>query len=173
MRENGFQILEDTRKTAFNVAFRSALNRSFLALAPADNRESLLVADLSLYDYYHEVDIRRGQRFARAMAGHYDSPLDPPIEAMYPFGELPPGSLLVDIGGGSGQHAKRLLKKYPRISVVVQDHASVVSTAQKTTLDPEIANRLRWEPHDYYTEQPRKGAAIYLFSHVMMDNTDA
>ncbi|KAF3491668.1 putative Cytochrome P450 monooxygenase [Arthroderma uncinatum] len=152
--QTGYQIPESPTEAAFGKAFRTKL---------------------SLYEYYHSVDTDRGQRFSRAMAGHYDSPLDMPIELVFPFDDLADGSTLVDIGGGNGQNAIRLVTSYPQLSAVVQDHKSVVSMAESTVkekLDEKIACRITWEAHNYYTEQPRKGAAVYLLSHVLMDNSD-
>lgn len=108
------------------------------------------------------------------MAGYYEANLENPIEVMFPFQDMPDGSLLVDIGGGNGQQAIRLASLYPQMSCVVQDHVSVVSAAEKETSLPEgTVGRIIWEAHDFYTPQPRKGAAIYLFHHVLADNTNA
>ncbi|EFE40402.1 cytochrome P450 monooxygenase, putative [Trichophyton verrucosum HKI 0517] len=109
------------------------------------------------------------------MAGHYDGPLDMPIELIYPFDGLPDGSTIVDIGGGNGQNAIRLVKSYPQLAAIVQDHVSVISNAEnmvKESYREEIASRTTWEAHDYYAQQPQKGADIYLLSHVLMDNSD-
>lgn len=108
------------------------------------------------------------------MAGHYDGPLDKPIEDIYPFQDLPDGSLLIDIGGGNGQQAIRLASKFPQIFCVIQDHGSTISHAEKSVVLPaEVADRIHWEAHDYHTTQPRRGATVYLLSHVLMDNSDA
>ncbi|PHH92284.1 hypothetical protein CDD83_8098 [Cordyceps sp. RAO-2017] len=149
---NHFQIPQDPRKAAFCEAFQT---------------------DISLYDFYHSVDTKRGERFARAMVGHYDGQLNQPLETIFPFGDLADGSLLVDIGGGTGRQAIRLAALFPQLSCVVQDHSSVVSGAEKEIeLSENITNRISWEAHDFCTLQPRKGAAVYLLSHVLMDHTD-
>lgn len=109
------------------------------------------------------------------MAGHYDGPLDMPIELIFPFDHLPDGSTLVDIGGGNGQNTIRLAVSYPQLSAVVQDHHSIVSVAEnavKEKFDAQLTDRITWEAHDYYSPQHRKGAAVYLLSHVLMDNSD-
>jgi O-methyltransferase len=109
------------------------------------------------------------------MAGHYDSSLDMPVEQIFPFDYLPDGSTLVDIGGGNGQNAIRLAVSYPRLSAVVQDHRSIVSVAEKALkekFDRQLTDRITWEAHDYYSPQSQKGAAVYLLSHVLMDNSD-
>ncbi|EFR00715.1 sterigmatocystin 8-O-methyltransferase [Nannizzia gypsea CBS 118893] len=149
-----FKISDNPTEAAFGIAFQTKL---------------------SLYEYYHSVDTERGRRFSRAMAGHYDGPLDMPIELIYPFDYLPNGSTLVDIGGGNGQNTIRLVVSYPQLSAVVQDHVSVISIAEKKVkqqYDEKIAGRITWEAHDYYAQQPQKGADIYLLSHVLMDNSD-
>ncbi|KAM5433050.1 hypothetical protein MferCBS31731_007274 [Microsporum ferrugineum] len=150
----GFRISDNPTEAAFGMAFQTKL---------------------PLYEYYHTVDTERGQRFSRAMAGHYDGPLDMPIELIYPFDYLAGGSTLVDVGGGNGQNAIRLVISYPQLSAVVQDHVSVISMAENTVkekYDEKIAGRVTWEAHDYYAQQPRKGADVYLLSHVLMDNSD-
>ncbi|EEQ31885.1 OmtA [Microsporum canis CBS 113480] len=150
----GFKISDNPTEAAFGMAFQTKL---------------------PLYEYYHTVDTERGQRFSRAMAGHYDGPLDMPIELIYPFDYLAGGSTLVDVGGGNGQNAIRLVILYPQLSAVVQDHVSVISMAENTVkekYDEKIAGRVTWEAHDYYAQQPRKGADVYLLSHVLMDNND-
>ncbi|EZF95261.1 hypothetical protein H113_04325 [Trichophyton rubrum MR1459] len=109
------------------------------------------------------------------MAGHYDGPLDMPIELIYPFDDLPDGSTIIDIGGGNGQNVIRLVKSHPQLVAIVQDHVSVISNAEnmvKESYGEEIVGRITWEAHDYYAQQPRKGADIYLLSHVLMDNND-
>lgn len=109
------------------------------------------------------------------MAGYYDGPLDYPIELIFPFGQLPSACTVVDIGGGNGHNAIRLVSTHRQLSVVVQDHLSVVSVAEKAAsekLGPEDVGRITWQAHDYYSPQPRRGADVYLLSHVMMDNSD-
>ncbi|EZF22785.1 hypothetical protein H112_04290 [Trichophyton rubrum D6] len=149
-----FKTSDDPTEAAFGVAFQTKL---------------------PLYEYYHSVDTERGRRFSRAMAGHYDGPLDMPIELIYPFDDLPDGSTIIDIGGGNGQNVIRLVKSHPQLVAIVQDHVSVISNAEnmvKESYGEEIVGRITWEAHDYYAQQPRKGADIYLLSHVLMDNND-
>lgn len=107
------------------------------------------------------------------MAGHYNSPLSKPIESIFPFQHLPANSVLVDVGGGNGQQAIRLTTLYPQVSCVVQDHDSVIASAQKAaTVSTDVAQRITWQAHDFYSPQPCKAANVYLLSHIMMDNTD-
>ncbi|PHH74763.1 hypothetical protein CDD80_2861 [Ophiocordyceps camponoti-rufipedis] len=153
MRRTGYKVPCDPREAAFCAAFQTKL---------------------SLYEYYHTVDIGRGKRFASAMAGHYDGPLDPAVETLFPFEELPGKALLVDVGGGNGQHSIRLASRFPGLTCVVQDHDNVVAAAREQDSLPEnVTGRISWQAHDLYAPQPVKGADVYLLSHVLMDHTDA
>lgn len=132
---------------------------------------TLPTADKTLYDYYDSVDPERGNRFGKAMAGHYNTALDEPIERMYSFDSLNPHAQVVDIGGGQGQHSIRLATKYPRMSFIVQDLPSVVDSAQATVEIPIAASgRVQWQTHNMYTPQPVCAADVYLLSHVLMDH---
>lgn len=115
------------------------------------------------------MDQTRGSRFADAMAGHYNTPLDEPIENIFPFDSLHPNALIVDIGGGNGQHSMRLGTKYPGMSFIVQDHASVVEVAQ-STVPSALGGRIQWQSHEMFAPQPVEGADVYLLSHVLMDH---
>jgi hypothetical protein len=107
------------------------------------------------------------------MEGRYKGYLDEPVQSMIPLHDLPPNSLLVDIGGGNGQHAISLASLYPQLNCLIQDHSSVVSAARENIVLPDdIKTRVSWEAHDYFLPQPRKAADIYLLSHVLMDNTE-
>lgn len=117
------------------------------------------------------MDQKRGRRFADAMAGHYNTPLDEPIENIFPFGSLDPNATVVDIGGGNGQHSMRLATKFSGMSFTVQDHQSVIEGAQ-SAVPSAIAGRIQWQPHDMYSPQQVEGADVYLLSHVLMDNSD-
>ncbi|EAU32941.1 predicted protein [Aspergillus terreus NIH2624] len=131
----------------------------------------LITSDKTLYEYYDSVDMRRGDRFATAMAGHYNTPLDDPIESLYPFDTLKQDTQIVDIGGGKGQQSIRLGMKYARMSFIVQDLGSVVESAQASVDIPKsVAGRIQWQAHNIFSPQPLQGADVYLLSHVMMDH---
>lgn len=104
------------------------------------------------------------------MAGHYNTPLDEPIENIFPFNMLDPNASIVDIGGGNGQHSMRLGTKYPGMSFIVQDHASVIEGAQ-STVSSAMTGRIQWQSQDMFSPQQVEGASIYLLSHVLMDHS--
>ncbi len=47
----------------------------------------------------------------------------------YDWSSLPPGSVVVDVGGGIGVSSLQLAKSFPDMKLVVQDRAAVVKEA--------------------------------------------
>ena len=56
----------------------------------------------------------------------------------------------------------RLASSFPKLHFIVQDLASTVDSAA-SSLPPELSDRVEFMPHDFFTEQPVKGADLYLF----------
>ncbi|KAK0513545.1 hypothetical protein JMJ35_003909 [Cladonia borealis] len=76
--------------------------------------------------------------------------------------------LLVDVGGGTGTNLQEFHGKYPGLhgQLILQDKPEVIK--QATGLDQSI----RTMAHDFFTEQPVKGARAYYMSSVLHDWTD-
>ena len=53
------------------------------------------------------------------------------ISAGYTWGQLPEGSLIVDVGGGLGSKSLVLAKHHPQLRIIVQDRGAVVQDAVK------------------------------------------
>ncbi|OAA74243.1 O-methyltransferase [Cordyceps fumosorosea ARSEF 2679] len=155
LRENNYRIGADDSKAAFCKAFQT---------------------ELPHYEYFYKVDPKRGERFTRAMTSTHSGPLGALIETAYPFWELPAGSTVVDVGGGSGRLAIRLAKLQPHLYFVIQDHASVVEAGREAAVEdlraPELEGRITWEAHDFFTAQPRKAAPVYMLSRILVDHGD-
>lgn len=70
----------------------------------------------------------------------------------------------VDVGGSHGFVCVELARRWPRMSFIVQDLASTVESAPKPICDDEtIASRIRLQKHDFFEEQPVKGADVYFY----------
>lgn len=77
--------------------------------------------------------------------------------------------LLVDVGGSNGSVAVELAECLPKMRFVVQDKPEVI----KDVLVPEILQkRLQFMAHDFFEEQPVKGADIYLLRSILHDWPD-
>ncbi|KAL1799816.1 hypothetical protein ACET3X_000158 [Alternaria dauci] len=76
-------------------------------------------------------------------------------------------ALLVDIGGGFGQHSVAFKKKFPEIlgRIVVQDVPSTLAHAPK-------ADGIEFQTHDFFTQQPIRDAKFYYLRHIMHDWAD-
>jgi demethylsterigmatocystin 6-O-methyltransferase len=79
-------------------------------------------------------------------------------------------AVLVDIGGGFGQHSITFKQKYPQVSgrVVVQDLSSTLMHVPAPR--PE---GIEFEEYDFFTAQPIRGAKFYYLRHIMHDWPDA
>lgn len=76
-------------------------------------------------------------------------------------------ALLVDIGGGFGQHSVAFQKKFPQLPgrIVVQDIPSTLAHA------PSV-DGIEFQTHDFFTAQPIKGAKFYYLRHILHDWAD-
>ncbi len=82
-----------------------------------------------------------------------------------------PGSTFVDVGGGQGSVACALAEATTRMRFVVQDLEGTVQDGQKSL--PEILRgRVSFMEHDFFTEQPIKGAEVYFFRWILHDWSD-
>lgn len=76
-------------------------------------------------------------------------------------------ALLVDVGGGFGQHSVAFRKAFPQLQgrIVVQDIPSTLAHAPKV-------EGLEFIAHDFFTPQPINGAKFYYLRHILHDWPD-
>ncbi|RAH41803.1 S-adenosyl-L-methionine-dependent methyltransferase, partial [Aspergillus brunneoviolaceus CBS 621.78] len=151
--QNKYHIPDERHRSAFELAFDT---------------------NTPCYDYYHQTDPRRGQRFDTAMEGYFRLNAPTPLEEIIDLRALcPEDALVVDVGGGRGHHSLRLAQRYPRMRFIVQDYADKApSSTSSIAPDPRLRERVSWTKHDFFGEQPVRGAAVYLLSHILMDHPD-
>ena len=78
---------------------------------------------------------------------------------------------VVDVGGSTGALATALADQFPNIeSITVQDLPAVTAVS---TVPERLRGRLRFESHDFFTEQTARGAAVYFLRWVLHDWSDA
>ena len=77
----------------------------------------------------------------------------------------------VDIGGSKGHVSIVLAKEHANINFIVQDSAKTVAIGRQEVPD-EVKDRISFTVHDFWTEQPVKGAEVYLFRQIFHDWSD-
>jgi hypothetical protein len=78
---------------------------------------------------------------------------------------------IVDVGGSHGQVSYDIARKFPDLSFIVQDLPKVVEDA-KGKVPSDLADRVEFMAHDFFTEQPVKGADVYYFRWILHDWSD-
>lgn len=125
--------------------------------------------DGAFFDELGKDDERR-DRFASAMQVLQSFPTLDPAFLLDNLGWEDNGpQLVVDVGGSNGSIACRMLRKYPTVHAVVEDLPAVVANAQ---VPPDLEQRLSFRAHDFFTEQPVRGADVYLLRSILHDWPD-
>ncbi|KAL8832107.1 MAG: hypothetical protein Q9191_000464 [Dirinaria sp. TL-2023a] len=79
-------------------------------------------------------------------------------------------STVVDIGGSHGQVSLEIARRYPFIHCVVQDLPEVLEHSRKVPAD--LQKQVTFMEHDFFKEQPIKGAAAYFLRWILHDWPD-
>ncbi|KAL4874422.1 S-adenosyl-L-methionine-dependent methyltransferase [Aspergillus karnatakaensis] len=135
-------------KTAFQLAFQT---------------------DRPFYEYLRDADPHRGERFDKGLQRHVGGTAQTSIEDVFDFQKVSSGGTVVDIGGGRGQHSIRIARQHPHLRFVIQDYERKFPSKEDIQ-DSAVFERLQWQQYDYFTEQPVRGADVYLLSNILMDN---
>ncbi|KAK3346374.1 O-methyltransferase-domain-containing protein [Lasiosphaeria hispida] len=83
------------------------------------------------------------------------------------------GPLVVDVGGGLGQLLKDVVTAVPAVTpdrCVLQDREEVIDEARR--VGDEVIREVVMMDHDFHTEQPVKGALVYLLRRILLDYSD-
>lgn len=115
-----------------------------------------------VYSWYTE-NPEKGIRFARGMSGV--AQMDRPISTLrddFPWAKLERLGKVVDVGGGSGHVSMHLASHYPGLNFVVQDSNSKMLMDGKAQLTPDIAERVAFMQHDFFSEQPITDASAFF-----------
>jgi ubiquinone/menaquinone biosynthesis C-methylase UbiE len=114
-----------------------------------------------LYGWYAD-NPAKGGRFAKAMAGV--GQMDRQISELrneFPWETLG-GGKVVDVGGGSGHVSIYLASQYPELKFVVQDSEFHMLAEAQSKLTPNIAKRVQFMQHDFFSEQPVTDASAFF-----------
>ncbi|KDQ22115.1 hypothetical protein PLEOSDRAFT_1109237 [Pleurotus ostreatus PC15] len=133
---------------------------------------------VSAFNYYGEIPERARlfERFSQAMVGWAEVTGRAMLPRIYPWGDLPPNSTVVDVGGGNGHATLDLLKAFPALKIIVQDTGTAALQGREywekehpTALDEQ---RVDFVAFDFLAEAPVEGGAVYYLRHVLHDWPD-
>lgn len=80
------------------------------------------------------------------------------------------------LGGSVGHACVAIAEKARGLHFVVQDRPEIVSQGEKQleeVSDEQIRNRIKFQAHDFFTDQPVHGAAVYLMRFILHDHPDS
>ncbi|KAJ4395788.1 hypothetical protein N0V93_000002 [Gnomoniopsis smithogilvyi] len=136
---------------------------------PPESQPSALTKALgseqSFYDYMRLENPDLGRKYALSMSAPSHGP-----HTLYPYAQLPAGSFVVDVGGGSGHITAPLARLYPKLKFVVQDSADTIVYGQSVYGSEGLP--IDWQTVNFFKEQPVKSAKVYLLRHVLVDHPD-
>ncbi|KAI1505341.1 hypothetical protein F5X99DRAFT_405240 [Biscogniauxia marginata] len=124
---------EEPNETGFALANQTSRDM-FGFLGAHPERAARFAAGMRLYAARPDLDVRH-------------------LVDGWAWGSLPRGATVVDVGGSHGEAALALARAFPSLSLVVQD-----IDARKPA-----GSRVRFMTHDFFAEQPVRGADVYLF----------
>ena len=115
-------------------------------------------------------DPKRAKRMAAAMSFMHTGPRYSIEHVLnnYDWADAAHG-VLVDVGGSLGTVTMDIARCFPEMRCVVQDLPEVIAGAE---IPPDLRERLSFMAHDFFTEQPLKGADIYYFLWIFHDGSD-
>ncbi|TGO23406.1 hypothetical protein BPAE_0133g00040 [Botrytis paeoniae] len=119
---------------------------------------------------YISRDFRRSQKMGKAMAFLKSRPSESVQRVLESFSwDDAADGLVVDVGGAKGTVGIELLRFLPKLKCIVQIQLEVV---RDTTIPDDLQERLNFMAHDFFQEQPVKGANVYLICNVLRDWSD-
>ena len=74
-----------------------------------------------------------------------------------------PNASIVDVGGGCGTISQGLALRLPGRKFIVQDSDE---TLRHSVIVPDVEDRVSFMAHDFFHEQPVRGAEIYYFRNI-------
>ena len=120
----------------------------------------------------HDKDPERARRFAGAMELMQSDPgFDiKHIVNGYDWASVGSGTV-VDIGGSTGAVMTAICTAYPQLHAIVQELPQTVAQGPQR-IPQELSKRIEFMAHDFFTEQPVKGADVYMFRWILHDWSD-
>lgn len=78
-------------------------------------------------------------------------------------------AIVVDVGGSHGYVSMEIAERFSSIECIIQDLPEVVAGA---SVPSHLSGRVRFMPHDFFAEQPVKGADVYYYRWILHNWSD-
>lgn len=114
----------------------------------------------------------RAERYAAAMSWFSTGPgleMTHILEALR-WESLVDG-VVVDVGGSYGSICVTLARNHPSLKFIVQDRPEVI-VAGRQQLPQELDDRVTFLEHDFFDDQPVRGADVYILRWILHDWSD-
>ncbi|KAI0835695.1 putative O-methyltransferase [Hypoxylon sp. FL0890] len=133
-------------------------------LAEEPNQTGFSLANATDDSFYIELskNPERARRFGGAMSFFTTGPgySLAHLTDNYHWDSLGSGTV-VDVGGSHGDIAFAIARKYPKLHLIVQELPEVVANSKK-----DGSLNVEFMAHDFFEEQPVKGADVYIFRQI-------
>ncbi|KAF7349730.1 hypothetical protein MSAN_01699800 [Mycena sanguinolenta] len=131
----------------------------------------------SFWDWLHRPEnVYQMQRLQIGMRGSTAVESTDAIHKGFNWSGLPTGSVLVDVGGGTGHVSLAIVQKYPGLCVIVQDLEDTIKDSKiywKKNLPSHVESRMvDFQVHDFHTPQPVPNAAVFMLRNIVHNWSD-
>ncbi|KAF8182513.1 O-methyltransferase [Mycena galopus ATCC 62051] len=155
--------------------FKSA---AYLTDTLLDQKEGVLPyhrglgTDQPLYYWMQRPEnLLRLQRFGLGMQGTAATESPDAIFTGFDWSALPPGSILVDVGGGLGHTSMTIAQRNPALRIINQDLEHQVDGAKlhwKENFPSHVESQMvEFQAHDFFQPQPVKDVSVFLLRYIL------
>lgn len=94
------------------------------------------------------------------------------IATNFDWPALGSGATVIDLGGSHGELCIAVATRNPGLQFVVQELPRTLQSLDRSTVPDEVAPRIRFMEHDFFTPQPLK-ASVYVFRQILHNWSDS
>ncbi|KAK4448942.1 S-adenosyl-L-methionine-dependent methyltransferase [Podospora aff. communis PSN243] len=126
------------------------------------------------YKEKHPEHMLKFGQFVSAFASGETADSADLIAQVFPWERLPEGSLVVDVGGGTGHISAAISREHPHLRFQVQDFADLQEESASLAKHRGVSERVLFTPHNFFDAQPpaARGAAVYFLRNILHDWSD-